>query len=369
MLDKTFEWERLVHPDPTDGMVAIRKAIVTSILSSFDSAKGVNEAIQIVSAAITGLNPSIQADVAFAATLTEVTKKHHQAFPSSLNENALDLQLSASLAVGEVLTRKPSTGAWGGSIDLIAGLTISASQLQPTAAGIHLKAVQDTLVARANEHLSSQAIQARVRPEYDSEPFKELTAPGDLPTFWNQLKLVLENVLESIATASSIDRDELEVLWWLYNDTSATFSKNLSDLTAFDVALASSLELVDRALCPAPASLKIIIHGLVARANKKAKPPSKTLKAIVGGWSPDIFATFSPQDDDVRAVAVACPKVLPLTWIASKITQSGVITGWEQEFEARTGLSASRKLAPEAIAEQVFAERTAQRLLLPFCGE
>lgn len=370
MLDKTFEWERLVHPDPTDGMVAIRKAIVTGILSSFDSTKDVNEAIQMVSAAITGLNPSIQADVTFAATLTEITKKHHQAFPSSLNENALDLQLSASLAVGEVLTRKPSTSAWGESIDLIAGLTISASQLQPTAAGIHLKEVQDTLVARANEHLASQAIQARERPEYDSEQFKALTAPaGDVPTFWNQLKPVLENVLESIATASSIDRDELEVLWWLYNDTSATFSKKLSDLTAFDVALASSLELVDRALCPAPASLKIIIHGLVARAIKKAKPPSKTLKAIVGGWSPDIFAAFSPQDDDVRAVAVACPKVLPLTWIAIKIAQSGVITGWEQEFEARTGLSASRKLAPEAIAEQVFAERTAQRLLLPFCGE
>ena len=369
MLDNTFEWERLVHPKPTDEMIASRKAIVASLLSSFDSKEDVNEALQLVSAAITGLTPSIQGDVEFATTLTEVTKQHHPAFPSNLSENALDLQLSASLVVGEVLTRKPLKGAWEQSAELIAGLTVPAHQFRPLADGMHLKLVQDTLLEHANTLLARMALAARERPEYDSDAFAKLTPPGDVPNFWNQLRPILTDAIESISRASSIDRDELEVLWWLYNDTSSTFSKKLSELNAFDVALASSLELVDRALSPAPAALKNIIQGLVARADKKDKQTSKTLKTIVGGWSPEILTAFSPDDEDVETLAQTYPKVLPLTWIASKVAKSGVVAGWEQEFESRTGLKVTRKLTPDAIAEQVFAERNAQRLLRQFSGE
>lgn len=369
MINNAFEWESLVHLNPTNEMITTRTAIVSAILSAFDSEKDVANAMRLVSAAMTGLNPSIQADIDYGATLTEVTRQHHQAISSKLSENALDFQLSACLAVGEILSRNPTKATWKAPLNLVAQLTMSANRLRPTAAGAHLKTAQDSIVEKATEVLTRSATAVRTRPEYDSRPFDEFSPPEDIQSFWSQLKPLLQKEFESIAQSSSIDRDELEVLWWLYNDYSETFSKTLSEMTPFDTALASSLELVDRALCPPPATLKNIIKGLIARVSQKPKPTAKSLKTVICAWPPEIIAALSPEDDGVSESAQTFPKVLPLTWIAIRVAQSGVVVGWEQEFEAKTGLSTGHKLTPEALAEQVFAERTAHRLLLPFCGE
>jgi hypothetical protein len=369
MLSNAFEWERLIHPTPTDEMISRRKAIVASVLATFDSDQDVDDVLRLVSAALTGLSPAIAADVEYGQVLTEVTKKHHQAFPSLLSENSLDLQLTACLAVGELLTRKHGKGAWSEPQTAVAGVCLSTAGLMPAVAGLHLKSVHDALLAASRELLARTAKIARKRPEYDSAKLDELSPAGDVAAFWGQLKPILATAFDTVARASASDHEELEVLWWLYNSESVTFEKKLSDMGAYDVAFAASIELVDRALCPAPASLNGIIQGLVARAANKPPAAGKALKSIVGTWTTDIIGALVPEDDAANNLVTTWPKVLPLTWIASKIAAAGVTTGWEQEFTSRTGFSASLKITPEALANQVFAERTAQRLLFPFQGE
>jgi hypothetical protein len=149
MLNRAFEWERLIHPTPSDEMVTRRKAIVAAVLATFDSQKQVDDVLLLVSAALTGLSPKVAADVEYAQTLTEATKKHHAAFPSLLSENALDLQLTACLVVGELLTRKAAKQTWTEPQDAAAGLCLSAAGLMPSAPGQHLKSVQEALLTRA----------------------------------------------------------------------------------------------------------------------------------------------------------------------------------------------------------------------------
>ncbi|MEI8211053.1 MAG: GTPase-associated system all-helical protein GASH [Planctomycetota bacterium] len=369
MLSNAFEWESVVHPSPTNEMISTRTAIVKELLSAFDEEEDIDTAMRLVSAAMTGLNTSIQADAENGLALIEFTRQYQPAISSKVSENALDLQLTACLAVGEILTRIPNDETWQEPLFLVAGLTLSANLLWPPAAGPHLTAAQVSLAARARSVLAEKATAIRQRPKFNLANIDRFSATGDLESFWVQLKPILKTGFESLSRSSAIDRDELEVLWWLYNDNSDTFSKKLSELNPFETALASSLELVDRALCPPPATLKNIIHGLVARVAQKPKPVAKGIKAIIGAWTPEIVAVLSPKEDEVKEQAQAFPKLLPLTWISSRVSQSGVVAGWEQEFEAKTGLSAGYKLAPDALVEQIFAERTSQRLLLPFCGE
>lgn len=278
MLSNAFEWERLVNPAPTDEMVARRKAIVGTVLGSVDEQEDVKSVFQLVSAAITGLSPAIAADVDYAKVLTEATKVHHEAFPSSLAENALDLQLTACLTVGELLTRKATKQAWTEPRTAVAGVCVSTASLTPRPAALHLKAVQETLISASRDRLARNAKTLRERPQYDSSELEELSPSGDAAAIWSQLQPVLMSAFDSITRASAIDRDELEVLWWLYNQMSLTFSKPLSEMPAYEVAFAASIELVDRALCPAPASLKNIILGQVARAGASLElrepPPS-----------------------------------------------------------------------------------------------
>ncbi len=369
MLSNAFEWERLIHPTPTDEMIARRKAIVASVLAAFDSEQEVEDVLRLVSAALTGLSPAIAADVEYGQELTEVTKVHHQAFPSLLSENALDLQLTACLAVGELLTRKHAEGIWREPQNAVAGVCLSTAGLMPGGNGLHLKTVHEALLAASRELLARTAKTVRKRPEYDLAKLDELSPAGDVAAFWGQLKPVLATAFDTVARASAIDHEELEVLWWLYNSESVTFAKSLSEMAAYDVAFAASIELVDRALCPAPASLNGIVQGLVARAANKPNAAGKALKSIVGTWTTDIISALVPEDDAAINLVTTLPKALPLTWIAGKVATASVTTGWEQEFASRTGFSANLKITPEALANQVFAERTAQRLLFPFQGE
>lgn len=368
MLSNTFEWERLIHPKPTDEMVTRRKAIVASILTSFDSEQDVDEVFRLVSTALTGLSPAIATDVEYGCVLRDVTKKHHEAFPSLLNENALDLQVTACLVVGELLTRKHTEQTWMTPQSAVASLCVSASSLSPSTSGLHLKFVQDALLAASREQLARATTIVRKRPQYDSEQFNELTPSGDAAAFWGVLKPVLASAFDALNRSSAIDREELEVLWWLYNSKSLIFDQSLSEMSAFDIALAAPLELVDRALCPPPKSLNSIVLGHVARSSSKPTAGGKALKAVVKAWPVEITKSLLPKDEEEKKLVSAWPKVLPLTWIAGKVVDSGVITGWEQEFASRTGLNANLKITPDGLANQVFAERTAQRLLSQFAG-
>jgi hypothetical protein len=369
MLSNAFEWERLTHPTPTDEMVARRKAIVCSVLATFDSDQDVGAVLRLVSAALTGLSPAIAADVEYGKVLTEATKGHHEAFPSLLSENALDLQLTACLAVGEVLTRPESKGIWRELPTAVAGVCLSTAGLMPVVTGLHLQSVHSSLLAASRELIARTAKIVRKRLGFNSTTLDEISPAGDVASFWGQLKPILATSFETLSLESAIDREELEVLWWLYNRESVTFEKKLSDMGAYDVAFAASIELVDRALCPAPSSLNGIIQGLVARAGKKPDAAGKALESIVGTWTSDIIGALVPEDDEANNLVTTWPKVLPLTWIANKIAAAGVPTGWEQEFTSATGLSASLKITPALLTNQVFAERTAQRLLFPFQGD
>jgi hypothetical protein len=369
MLASAFEWERLIHLNPTDEMVTRRKAIVASVLTSFDSEQDVDEVFRLVSAAITGLSPDIAADVEYGQVLTDVTKDHHAAFPSLLSENALDLQLTACLAVGELLMRRGGKQVWMEPQTAVASVCVSSAGLSPNGKGLHLTGVQDALLAASRDRLTRAAAKVRTRPEYDSAELDELAPSGDVAAFWGQLKPFLESAFETLTRVSAIDRDELEVLWWLYNDRSLVFGKALSEMAAYDVAFAAPIELVNRALCPAPSSLTNIVLGHVARGSGKPSNGRKALKSVIGAWSVEIIRSLLPKEEDVQTLVSTCPKVLPLTWIAGKIADSGVITGWEKEFASRTGLNANLKISPDEFANQVFAERTAQRLLAQFSGE
>jgi hypothetical protein len=196
-----------------------------------------------------------------------------------------------------------------------------------------------------------------------------LSPSGDAATFWSVLKPALLSTFEAVTQASAIDREELEVLWWLYNNKSLTFAQPLSEMAAYDLAFAAPIELVDRALSPAPASLNRIILGHVARGSNKPSAAGKALKSVLGAWTTEVIGSLLPESADERTLVAAWPKVLPLTWIAGKIVDAGVTTGWEQEFASRTGLNANVKITPDALANQVFVERSAQRLLSPLAGE
>jgi GTPase-associated system helical domain len=363
MLEKTFEWLRLVHPDPTDDMVTLRNLIVSGILSRLQKTEDINEACSLASAAFAGLSSSIPGDVKFAETLVNLTREHHPAFPSDLSENALDLQLSSLLAVGELLSPASTETKWRKANLAIAAFATASHQLRPQQTQHHLAKIQSEIVRLAESVLALASHKVRERPQISVDVFETVDVPADAPALWKELKPILRRQLKVLQRAAAIEHDELEVLWWIYNAYSQTFDKRLDDLSAFEIALSAPIELVDRALCPPPPSIRGVIRGLVSAAEKTNDKKGKTLDTAVNAWgSAGIKALFPLQPSILGQITLA-PKLMPLTFVASKVEQSGVSDGWGSEFQAKTGLLASAKVTPTILADQLFAERTAQRLL------
>lgn len=365
MISKTFDWLRTTEIQPSNEDVETQNAIVTSLLAGLDKEKDVDSLLSLVAAASGGIAPEVTTDQKYGQSLIEVTREHRPAVSSNLNENALELRITCLISLGEFLTRTPAKGAWLQAKPLAGLLFLSGNGLR-SSEGSHLEAIRDEIANAASGVVQKKAARVRTRTNVTAESFNEVTEPTDLTTFWTELKPILASCMDTIQQAAKADRDELEVLWWLYGRFSETHGKPITKLTSFEAAIATASELVDRSLTPAHPSLRTMIVDATVSGRSKASVKPKELNAIVSKWRENDMMLLGPTTNNVTDFSRDFPKLLPLSWLAVKCMESGVNTGWESEFEMKSRLDAKLSVSPELIASQAFTERAAQRLLATF---
>ena len=67
------------------------------------------------------------------------------------------------------------------------------------------------------------------------------------------------------------------------------------------------------------------------------------------------------SDNSSSSLGEKYPTLCPLTWLCNRLRDSNGAAGWGNEFQTKTGLSASMQLDAKAVAVQVFRERISQR--------
>jgi hypothetical protein len=367
MLSKTYEWLKVVNSKPDDEVVRKRKLACQDLINKIDGAEGINLLVECSAGAVDGFGTMFTKDSEAVSAITSSIIDHQPAFPSDLSKNALELRVCAMIALGEIMTREASAGeAPGDDAVLSSLLLISGAGLRPKVQERHLKTALDELTKAARVTAGRAAAAQRRREDLNFKPLIEVTDSAvtdvdEAATVLKELGPALQKLFEQVEEQAAMDREEIQILSWLYNNYADTVCEPISDLDPFEAAVCCGIEVAGMVRMPPIEGIRQMVADAAVR-NRKSKELGKlTLTEVIGKLSRESQDALLPAIAGVRKLVERFAPLFPITWIALRIGESGSQTGWEEEFQKKAGFPATESYAPEVIARQVFNERVARR--------
>lgn len=341
---------RMVNISPTDEFVQQRRQVVKNLVD--DEAISLETLEAFVAFAVLGLSTTKDPRHGAAATaLVDAIQECQPSFAADVEANQLDLRLVASVVVGERIRTRPAEPV---SVYL-ASLVNAALLLQPLPQELYVAQLVQELVASAAEALSYASKQLRERAPWPNMSQLEVSG-AEVQTLAKSTNSALASLLNALTTNASADREELEVLWWVFGARSARTGERFDSMTDGERAFASATELSARMLMPPIPTSQHLLTSLVPQDTPLS------LLHVIQQLRKETLDSFAMDRAAVQGVLESHASLLPLTWLASRLLDSDLSPGWQPEFEKRTKLRADVPIAIGDWARQAFAERVAVRL-------
>lgn len=363
MLSKVYEWLTVVYPQkPSSEVVNARSATVAKVLADLCEAEDLDLLANYCVAAVCGLTDRFATDSDVVKTLVDKIRSEQSAFPADVNENALELQIVAGLVLGELMS--PATRKLKPELsDLGAAMLLTLIECRAESPLPHLAAVIKEVIGLATNTLDNSAQRARKRVGLDLSELEEMEAPGDVPAFWQSLLPKLVNAFNSLNDEAAKDREELELLWWMFNGFSSKLQQPLAALPVDVAAVACGVEMAMRVLLPASSATAAMVEDATARDRKPTQLSEKAIEDCVVKWKQQGYDCLKPDDEEQRNFATAHPALFSLTWVAMRLEDSGGTVKWDGELGLKTGLDPKHVVSKAKLARQSFRERTCLRMV------
>lgn len=358
MKSNVFEWLRAADLKPDNEMVTTRIAAVAELDTKIRE-EGGELLLGAVAAVIGGWERSGVTSGTFDTVLACV---HAQtpAFSSAIAENGLHLRILCALGLSELLHSEEATAD---DKLLTSSLLMSGLGLKPREVGQHLNRVFDELESFSRRELQYQAVASRERTPPNWDTLNTLTTlTGDLNKFCQKLIPTIRELFDHIQNQHRIDREELEVMWWLHNGYSDRLGRAVKSATPALAATAIGVELADRIAPPATIGLLELVTQATLRDLPAADSTARPLGRIVADLGEIGRKLLAPSHDDLKDFVRRAGSLFPLTWLFMRLEESRGAIGWEAEFLAQTGVAPNRELTPGELARQAFVERQSQRV-------
>lgn len=230
----------------------------------------------------------------------------------------------------------------------------------------------DWLLAEARSVLAADAVEARV-PRKPALPIKnsinnkltqELTDAASDPAALGAavVKLRAESqesaayvarqvtdALERLHANARYQREESQILWWLFGEHSRSLDKPFSAFRPAQVALIGGVELA--ALTDAsklgPVAASAVLERILRNAKRDTKAQPVTLIGAVDGLGADLGS--------IKAPAPVRPEICPVLTAIAKASEIGN-GAWAAAFNKATGMAADTEFEPIDLAVQVYRE-------------
>jgi hypothetical protein len=366
MINNAFEWLRVANPHgPTSEVVTARTATVGKLIAEFHESGDLDLLADFCVGAVLGVNEFFGNDSDLVKSLVDHIRADQAAFPASVEENGLELQIVAALALGQLLSEKATSGNVE-LRDLAAMMLVSLFEGRGNAPDPHLAAIANELSTLASTVLEKAARRVRKRNAIDIDTLDSISANGD--ALWSVLQPALTKLFRELADEAHKNREELELLWWMFNGYSNALSKPVDKLSVDEATVACGTELATRAILPPSAALAAMVEDAVARSRTATQLAAKPLQQCVSRWTAEIQNCVA-LDSKQTSFAKNHPLIFPFTWIVIRLKESGGAARWNDEFTARTGLAQTMELSKAQLARQVFFEYCCLRMISDFPAE
>lgn len=365
MLKKMFEWYRIVNPNPDDTILEKRKLAVTELIKRLSESEDYNLLIACTSGVANGFETNFKQESEIVEAVVGLIREHQPAFPVDLSENALELRACCAIALGEILTQNENQDKVAREdAELVASLFVSAIGIRPKITQKYLRVVIQALEQISFGVLESIAQDRRQRTAINYDGLDKVPPNANIPAFWDGLRPILKSYFSLIDRQNAADREELDVLWWLYNGFSEIVNQPLIALSPAIAAICCGAEIADKVLLPPLESVRQMVLQATERGRKRSALVAVPLTEIAAEWKEKILSTLIPTNTGPQEIIKRFPPLFPLSWLCSRLQESQGSPGWSQEFKLKTGIPASQSCEPGKIAMQAFNERIAQRVCL-----
>lgn len=343
MLNRLSDFYRIVHPDPPDALVTQRKEAIVAFMGQFSKPE-----LQYACADIAafGLGPSPGAAQTEAAmAIISAIQGPQPSFSSDIGANPLDVRAFAGIALGEHL----GTDRDG----VTAALVISALATRTLPEERYLRELTLALLEAARKSAEAAGNAQRERPELEIAAIQGANPAG----IAESVRSALDKFKEAVERNLEADREELEILWWVFGGHSTSLGKPFHALDVPQRILASASELAELVIVPPASGSAQFLHATL----KEDRPV--TLRHLIEPCTSTLLESVARRRKQTAAFLTDHPALLPLTWLSCRRLDSGMAAGWEAEFEQKTHVSAGDERAASRWATQVFNECVAARLL------
>ena len=188
MLKRTFEWCRIFTAQPNDELVSKRQLASQSLIEHLDDSSNKDLLFACPEGCIKGFTQNSEA----VKTIVACIKTHQPAFPADLSENAIELQVCAMLALGEIVIRPINNDSnKRKSAILTSALLISGIGLRPKLQEKYLQIALNELYDAALSATNQAALNDRQRVALNLGNLLAISVDVEQDNLWKELRPLL----------------------------------------------------------------------------------------------------------------------------------------------------------------------------------
>jgi hypothetical protein len=173
----------------------------------------------------------------------------------------------------------------------------------------------------------------------------------DLPTSITQLIDTANNSLKSLYNSIQIQKEESNILWWLFGEYSNDMKCRMAELKLPAASLIAGKELADLTLfVPGHSSAEAILDKMLRSGRKdiaKATTLSAAIKAAPLTWRQQLLKQIDMSEID---------ELCPILYAICKSIETKDDVSWAVIFENNIGVSAEEPILAVRLAMQIFQE-------------
>lgn len=232
---------RIFNPNPEDDFVEKRKKAVDALETGFRKRKNLAENLKLANDIIKSIsNPRVPLQSVTDETELAL-KKQSTAFVAEGQQ--LQMLTCAMIAALQYLEKtKPSIHSVSKGDAFGIGIWSGLSFQVPIAVEEKLENLRQELLGQAQHLLTSSSIQSRQRRKIVTPQITrptENTATAIIDSF----EALYQEAIESLVTNAVLDREEIDILWWVLGGWSSICSKSLDGMNVSQKAIVSGLEI------------------------------------------------------------------------------------------------------------------------------
>tara|TARA_R110001592_G_scaffold3525_25_gene20090 strand:- start:2419 stop:3456 length:1038 start_codon:yes stop_codon:yes gene_type:complete len=219
---------RIFQADPTDDFVEKRTKAIQDIATCMRKRANIDNILQLANDLAEGL--SSNGKLISETLLEEVGGAIKEQAPSFVTEGQnLQIITCAVLAAIEVVGSAPPSTRKPSRTDVLASGLWSALSFQTPVKETKLEALRKELMEKSHSLVIQSSVSARGRNQVPN--IKTVATDGaDWEKFSKDLKAEQDKVLSSLRDNAVLDREEIDLLWWVLSDWSEALNQKISSL-------------------------------------------------------------------------------------------------------------------------------------------